>query len=203
MVAPRDIVDGLESVVSIYFSDVRHKQRAAFILADELVEMICKALAVASNQNLGHIRFRNLLEHPAVNLNPKTEVLGSTLHRNHETRNSMQHGNAAYTVDDQHCADAILDAVSTLEHCFPGAGDDLPESLKVSLRVVRLHSSKGDMRLRAEFEDAMRRHRWNGSNRLAKVSEPPVQVGNRRYWGLVLPAEYATVEALLNRIGVP
>jgi hypothetical protein len=37
----------------------------------------------------------------------------------------------------------------------------------------------------------------------AKVRAPPVSVGARRYWSLVLPAEYATVEALLNRIGVP
>jgi hypothetical protein len=41
--------------VSIYFSDVRHKVRAAFILTDELVEMCCKALAVAANPTLGHI----------------------------------------------------------------------------------------------------------------------------------------------------
>jgi hypothetical protein len=43
MAAPRDITDALEGVVSIYFSDVRHKLRAAFILQDELVEMSCKA----------------------------------------------------------------------------------------------------------------------------------------------------------------
>jgi hypothetical protein len=43
MAAPRDITDALEGVVSIYFSDVRHKLRAAFILRDELVEMSCKA----------------------------------------------------------------------------------------------------------------------------------------------------------------
>jgi hypothetical protein len=55
MTAPLDIVDALESVASIYFSDVRHKVRAAFILTDELVEMCCKALAVAANPTLGHI----------------------------------------------------------------------------------------------------------------------------------------------------
>jgi hypothetical protein len=37
MSAPRHIVDALESVLSIYFSNCRHKERAAFILCDELV----------------------------------------------------------------------------------------------------------------------------------------------------------------------
>src|SRR5581483_109755 len=128
MPAPRDIVDALESVTSIYFSDVRHKIRATFILTDELVEVCCKCLAVAANPNLGHIQFHNLLAHPAVRL-PQTVPLGDTLLRNHRTRNQMQHGNAAFTVDEQHCADAILDAVDAVEHCFPGAIAVLPDPL--------------------------------------------------------------------------
>jgi hypothetical protein len=52
MPAPRDIVDALESVTSIYFSDVRHRVRATFILTDELVEVCCKCLAVAANPNI-------------------------------------------------------------------------------------------------------------------------------------------------------
>jgi hypothetical protein len=81
----------------------------------------------------------------------------------------MQHGNAAFTVDDQHCADAILDAVAAMEHCFPGTIGVLPDALKVALRVVQLHSSQGDARLRGAFEDAMRSHGWNGNARRAKV----------------------------------
>jgi len=42
MAAPRHIVDALESVLSIYFSNCRHKERAAFILTDELVEITCR-----------------------------------------------------------------------------------------------------------------------------------------------------------------
>jgi len=38
MSAPRHIVDALESVLTVYFSNCRHKERAAFILCDELVE---------------------------------------------------------------------------------------------------------------------------------------------------------------------
>jgi hypothetical protein len=97
MAAPRDIVDALECVGSICFSDVRHKTRAAFILADELVEMCCKALAFAANPNLGNIQFPTLVGHPAVRLPAQTVPLGDTLLRNHRTRNQMQHGNAAFT----------------------------------------------------------------------------------------------------------
>jgi len=203
MPAPRDIIDALESVTSIYFSDVRHKIRATFILTDELVEVCCKSLAIAANPNLGHIQFHNPLAHPAVRLTPQTVPLGDTLLRNHRTRNQMQHGNAAFTVDEQHCADAILDAIDAVEHCFPGTLAVLPDPLKVAMRVVRLHSSRGDARLRGAFEDAMRAHGWNGSARRAKVSEPPYPVGSRRYWGLILFPEFAQVDAILNRIGVP
>ncbi len=47
------------------------------------------------------------------------------------------------------------------------------DALNVGLRVIRLHSSKGDVRLRGAFEEAMRTHRWGGSERKVRVSEPP------------------------------
>ncbi len=45
MPAPREIVDALESVLDIFLSDIRHRERAAFILWDNLVEMACKRKA--------------------------------------------------------------------------------------------------------------------------------------------------------------
>jgi hypothetical protein len=209
MPAPREITDALESVVSIYFSDVRHKLRAAFILCDELVEMTCKVKAKQANPQLAHINFLPLLRLPNVALNPIADAqnpvvvpLGIPINASHLTRNQLQHVNAALSVDDQHCADAILDAVNVIDHCFPNSSPAFPEMLKISLRVVRLHSSQGNAGLRMKFEDAMRKHRWNGAKRNASVSEPPVAVGIRRYWGLVMP-EYAQVESILNSIGVP
>lgn len=210
MAAPREITDALESVISIYFSDVRHKLRAAFILTDELVEMTCKVRAKQVQPNLAHINFVPLLRHAAVALNPVTYAqnlvaipLGATLHSNHLTRNQLQHVNPALSVDDQHCADAILDAVETIEHCFPGSQAAFQFALRISLRVVRLHSSQGDLRQRNEFEDAMRNHRWNGAERRASVREPPVPMGTRRYWGLVVMPACAEVESILNRLGIP
>ena len=115
----------------------------------------------------------------------------------------MQHVNAAFTVDDQHCADAILDALQAIEHCFPGASAGFPEHLKVALRVVRLHSSNGNVTLRGRFEDEMRNYRWNGAEQRAKRSEPPFPVGTRRYWSLVLMPQFADVEKILNGITAP
>lgn len=142
MPRPSEITDALESVVSIYFSDVRHKLRAAFILTDELVEMACTKQV---QSNLSHITFVPLLRHAAVGLNPVIDAhnpvvipLGVTLHSNHLTRNQLQHVNPALLVDDQHCADFILDAVETIEHCFPGSQLAFQFALRISLRVVRL-----------------------------------------------------------------
>jgi len=40
--APSEIVDFLESILGIYFYDIRHKHRSAFILCDSLVELSLK-----------------------------------------------------------------------------------------------------------------------------------------------------------------
>ena len=42
MKAPSEIVDFLESILGIYFYDIRHKHRSAFILCDSLVELSLK-----------------------------------------------------------------------------------------------------------------------------------------------------------------
>jgi hypothetical protein len=203
MPAPRDIVDLLECVISIYFSDVRQKVRAAFILQDELVEMCCKVRARTAHPTLGKIYFVPLLKLPVVGLDPTIIQLGATLEHNHETRNELQHGNAAFTVDDQRCADAILDTVQAIEHCFPDARATLPDALKLTLRVVHLHSSQGSIQLRARFEDEMRRARWNPSEKRAlRRDEVALMPGNRRNWGLVMLSDYSNVEAILNKIGV-
>src|SRR5690349_15740129 len=106
MTAPRHIVDALESVVSLYFSNCRHKERAAFILCDELVEVTCREKIKIRIPTLGRMRFAQLLDHAEVGLNHRTHPLGVLVHACHSTRNDMQHNNPAATVDTQHCADA-------------------------------------------------------------------------------------------------
>jgi hypothetical protein len=203
MAAPRHIVDALESVLSLFFSNCRHKERAAFILCDELVEITCREKVKRDVPRLGRIGFHGLLTHAAVGFDVTAPGLGKSVYDCHNTRNDMQHNNPAATVDGQHCADAIIDAVAVIEHCFPGAKGVLPEKLRVTLRIVRLFSQHGDPRQQTEFGDAMQTHQWRGNRERARQEEVIVAPGSRANWGLVIPSEYARIEALLNRVGIP
>lgn len=201
--APRHIVDALESVLSLFLSNCRHKERAAFILCDELVEITCREKVKVRHRSLGRIDFRGLVTHVEVGFDVRVPGLGKSICECHNTRNDMQHNNPAATVDAQHCADAIIDAVDVIEHCFPGAKAALPEKLKVTLRVVRLFSQHGDPRQQTQFGDAMQTHHWRGNRERAKQEEVIVAPGARTNWGLVIPSEYAQIETLLDRVGVP
>jgi hypothetical protein len=132
MAAPQAIVDALESVVSVYFSNVRHRARAAFLLCDELIEMTCKAKARQANHKESFNNFYECLCKGAVGLDPAQTDLGRRVLDNHETRNVMQHSSAAATVDDQHCADAIMYGVAVIDHCFPDTTIALHSGLAVS-----------------------------------------------------------------------
>lgn len=203
MPAPRHIVDALESVLSIYFSNCRHKERAAFLLCDELVEVCCRTKIREAGGNPRPLNFRDLLAHPAVALDPTAPGLGRWVFDCHQSRNDMQHNNPAATVDAQHCADAIIDAVDLIEHCFQGAKADLSDKLKVTVRVVRLLSQHGDPQHQTAFADAMRTNTWRGNRERARQDEMILPPGQRTNWGLVIPSEFARVEALLDRVGVP
>jgi len=109
---------------------VTKRSRHSF-LADELVEMCCKALALAANPNLGNIQFPTLLAHPAVQLPAQTVPLGGTLLAESQNPNPMQHGQCGIHCRMITLCDAILDAVAALEHCFPGTLAVLPDALKV------------------------------------------------------------------------
>jgi len=96
-----------------------------------------------------------------------------------------------------------MDAVEVIEHCFPGAKADLPDKIKVTLRVVRLHSQQGDPGQQAAFAGAMQAYTWRGDRDRARQEEAIVAPGYRTNWGLVIPSEYARIEAILNRVNVP
>jgi hypothetical protein len=203
MSAPRHIVDSLESVLSVYFSNCRHKERAAFILCDELVEVTCREKIKQTVPNLGRLGFHGLMTHAAVGFNVVSPGLGKSVFDCHQNRNDMQHNNPAATVDPQYCADAIVDAVDVIEHCFPGTKAALPDKVKVTLRVVRLLSQGGDPRQQTAFGDAMRTHQWRGTRERARQDEVIISPGQRANWGWVILSETARVETLLNSVGVP
>lgn len=203
MAAPRDIVDSLECVLSVYFSGVRHNLRAAFILCDGLVELTCKAKAEAGGWTPVQINFTPLLRLTPVSLDPASGGLGKKCEDSHKVRNKMHHANAAATVDSQRCADAILDAVECIEHCFPGAKIAFEDKIKVGLRVVRIYSAQGSGAHRTAFQDGMTRHTWRTRTNGPRVNETVISPGQRTYWSLVIMDSVADIETILNRIGVP
>src|SRR5215213_416195 len=99
MPAPREIVDAMESVLGVYVSAIRHRERAAFILCDELVEMACKLRAREHNYRFDmHCGFAAAIAAPGVNL---PGPLLPSLQATRNTRNVMQHQSGAATVDLQ------------------------------------------------------------------------------------------------------
>ena len=73
MPAPPEIIDSLESIVDIFLSGVRHRERAAFILCDNLVELACKTKAKQNNHNFNmRCNFYDAWNAPGVQLPQRT-----------------------------------------------------------------------------------------------------------------------------------
>ena len=203
MSAPRHIVDALECVVSTFVSSIRHNHRAAFILCDGLVEIVCREKIKQVMPTLGRMPFLNLLRHAAVGLNPASDKLGAAVFASHNTRNYLHHDNPGAAVDFQHCADAILDAVSVIDHCFPRSSASLPDAVAVTLRVVRLFSTRVDAVRRAAFVQAMRNHRWRQQNKPPKQTELVISLGDQPHWGLALAIDLVAIDGLLDEVNAP
>ena len=203
MPCPREIIDVLESILGIYFSGIRHRERAAFILTDELVEMACKIRAREQTHQFNmRCGFHDAWNAPGVQI--PADPLGNSIQHNRDTRNNMQHGSAAATVDGQFCADAILDAVRVIDHCWPGTSSNQVVDWKAcALRVVRLYSSQGDARLRLLFEDSIRDGGWRVEKRHAKTNELIIMPGRRQYWSLLMAESQVQVETILSSLGIP
>lgn len=203
MPAPRAIIDSYESILGIYFSGVRHRERAAFILVDELVEIVCKLRAREHNHQFNmKCNFHQAWNAPGVQIPPVPH--GNSIQARHNTRNLMQHSDPAATVDDQHCADSILEAMEVVELCWPGTvATELPDWMKVGLRIVRLYSSHGDLVKRIPFEDEMRRGQWRIDKRQPRTYELQIEPGRRQHWALLLTQSQVQVEAILSSLAIP
>ncbi len=202
MATPPEIIDALESILEIYFSGVHHRERAAFILCDNLVEMTCKTKAKQHNHRFNmSCNFHNACQANGVTL-PTDLVNRVKGYRN--TRNNMQHGSAAATVSLQHCATAIIDAVKVIDHCWLNTSTTLFSlRLQCALRVVRLYSSDGDIALREPFEGLMQKKRWRTLERESvKVNGRQIQPGIRDYWYIAIRMQTSLVEECLNEIGI-
>lgn len=138
---------------------------------------------------------------PGVSLDPND--LGARVQASRNTRNTMQHASAAATVDDRHCADAILDAVDVVVHCWPDALASFPAWVLCGLRAVWLHSSKGDAYKVTDFEVQMHAMAWRIDGRRPRSNETIIEPGRRPFWHLVMSQNPAQVALLLDALGVP
>ena len=199
MPAPREIIDGLESILDVFTSNIRHRERVIFILCDNLVELACKTKAYQRD----HTFYRHCGFYPAWNaegVKLAPNGLGGRVHGRRTTRNTMQHGSAAVTVTLEHCADAILDCSRVVNRLWQKTTNkNLTTAYQVVLRVVALYSSSGDAASRQPFEDAMRQGQWRSlsDERRARVNEVIVEAGLRRYWDHAIHQSPQLVEQIL------
>ena len=200
-----EILDAFESIVDIFLSDIRHRERAAFILCDNFVEMACKTKAKQRDHRFNtQCGFHDAWNAPGVRL-PKNG-LGSRVRGRRDTRNTMQHASAAVTVDMQSCADAILDLPGVMTKLWGrNALTNLRLWQQVAIRIIRLYSSSGDANIRRQFEEQMRTERWRGNaeERPPRVHETIIECGLRNHWAIAIKQNPHQVEQILNNLGVP
>jgi hypothetical protein len=204
MPAPREIIASLESILGIFLSDIRHRERAAFILCDNLVEMACKTKARQHDYNFDTTcDFHSAWNASGVSLAPNG--LGRRVQDRRTTRNNMQHADAAVTVETQHCADAILDVVRVINKCWSGTYSHRFDLwVKCALRIVQLYSSGGDQLKRQPFEDGMLNMNWRGESRTSiRSNESQIEPGRRVFWWLTIINHTQLVERCLDEIGIP
>ena len=194
--------------MDIFLSDIRHRERSAFVLCDNLVEMACK------RKNQQHCRqtsqqpplrcdFHDALRLPGFRL---SNAFRDSLQQRREIRNLMQHQSSTVAVDLHTCADAIKD-LPTLFRKLWGRNslDNLRDWHRVALRIVNLYSSNGNPAQRQLFEDSMRDGNWRTDLEVRKprMNENIIQPGRRGHWGLLTKNAPVLVEQVLNSCDIP
>lgn len=149
MNAPSEIIDALESIIFIFFSETPHKERTTFILCDNLAELCCKKRMMEKNITFDkYTKFHQSLEKTKVPLK-----LSKRLNERHTLRNEMQHTKAIITVNGKQCADFIIDIKYLIEKFWTKyALAFIDEWVTCALRIAKLYSSKGDLQLLKRFE---------------------------------------------------
>jgi len=152
MKIPQQIIDVLESIVGLYFSDVRHKERSVFILVDNLIETICKYKLKESgweDNNLEGLRF-----YPCLEENGVVGDLYKDIDERHNLRNKMQHAKLAFTVDIQQCSDAIIGSLELIDFLWDKECiEEFPSWLICGLQIIKLYSKFGEISKRKIFND--------------------------------------------------
>lgn len=202
MAAPREIIDGLESILDVFVSNIQYRERVVFILCDNLVELACKTKALQRDQTFNRrCLFRDAWSAPGVQLAPNG--LGGRVQARRDVRNTMQHGNAAVTVSTAHCADAIKDVCRVVDNLWPSSTRRmLRPSTQLVLRIADLYSSGGDTAEQQRFEDAMRQCQWRGvaDERMPRVNEVIIESGLRINWHDAVRQSPELVEQILDSL---
>jgi len=153
-----EIIDFLESILSIFFYDIMQKERSVFILVDNLIEVSCKARLRERNKQFGrNLELDVILKLARIGGELKRRLLGRR-----KDRNSMQHDLVAITVTTKHCADAIIDLCKLVKKLWGKYAFNSAEEWIISaLRIVKLYSRAGDQDKRVNLENYLENFKWN------------------------------------------
>ena len=193
----------MESILDIFMSKIRHRERTTFILCDNLVEVACKTKArqYDPNYNPRSSNFHQALNADGVRIAAPLRRRVQDRHTN--IRNLMQHQNVAITVDTETCADAIIDVVGVVDSLWRNTSrGSFREWHKVAIRIVRLYSTTGDAQKQQEFEKRMLNEPWRIHNRPARIREMLVEPGLRQHWSWVVKNMTIQVEQILDELDI-
>ena len=157
MHAPNEVLDLLESILGIFFYDIRYKERSVYILCDNLVELSCKTKIKQINYkaDIKKMNFFSSLKEVQIGKKLRDRLL-----QRRDIRSDMQHQLAGITIDKQQCADAIIDLVSLInDRKLWGkyALEPAPDWVFCSLRIVKLYSRFGVPKIRKMLEVTLQR----------------------------------------------
>lgn len=227
MQAPMEIIDSLESILSIYFYDITQKERSSFILVDNLAEVSCKIRLRERDKHFGHNSdLREILKLAGIGGELKRRLLGRR-----KDRNSMQHDLVSITVTPEHCADAIVDLCELLKKLWGKYYlDSAQDWILCALRIAKLYSRTGDQDKRINLENILEKHNWNSvlesevvtfQSALEKAeleyesftgiplgrakpnaNELIISIGSRKHWTLLLKRFPRDISICLDDLGV-
>lgn len=227
MQAPSEILDFLESILGVFYYDIKQKERSVFILIDNLVEVSCKArLRERNKQFPGHLELKEILKISDIRGDLKKRLL-----RRRKERNSMQHDLVAITVTTEHCADSIVDLCELLRKLWgKNALDSVHEWILCALRIVKLYSRAGDEEKRINLENYLEKYKWNTVIENEEITFQPalekmgleyksitgipsgrvkpndneivISIGSRKHWTLLLRRFYKEIVICLDDMGI-
>ena len=197
-------------------SDIRHKERSAFILADNLVEISCKTRIVERNGEWKGENFYEILKEAKIPKKVREKLI-----RRRKIRNDMQHIKLSITVDNQDCACAIKDILLVIKKLWGKyALDNLPDWVVCGTKIVELYSDSSNHSKILRFEKILLKEvNWNidkvkGSiqdengkrkvtiigRRFPNSNEIIIEVGAKNYWTLLVREKTELVNQCLDYI---